>query len=236
MMVLILNIAEWLLIAIIGLCGTVAFASSGAYTLLHNALIAHYPQIGRYLIAIIWGFLALIGVFSVSFRRMGGGRLTWLAVIFALPSILAFNKLNVPGLLGLDLHITTNLTFQQVMALTLGILTAYLLLNFMRELKLIRLNLGKKKADQTDIENVSVRSHQVLLITLICALVLTAIVSLIGVSVEHWLLPYFKNLAEKVVLVGAGGLLILAIFIYWLGTHHSINDKINHKGESQHDQ
>ena len=221
MFILLINIAEWALIAVIGLCGTLAFASSGAYSFLHNFLLSHYPEIGRYFIAIIWGFLALVGIFSISFRRKGGGRLTWFALIFAMPSILAFDKLNIPGLLGIKIELTTELAFWQVMALTVGILSAYLLLNFMRELKLFRLKLIKKEADSADIAMVSVNSHQILLLVLLCALVLTALISLLAVNLESWLLPNFSRLPWNVVLIGIGCLLILAAYIYWLGTHRS---------------
>lgn len=221
MPILIINIAEWVLIAIIGLCGTLAFASSGVYSLLHSYLISHYPEIGRYFIAIIWCFLAMVGIFSVSFQRKGGGRFTWFALIFTLPSILAFNKLDIPGVLGLKLELTTGLAFWQVMALAVIILTAYLLLNFMRELKLFRLDLIKKGVDFADIKNVSVKSHQLLLLVLLCALILTALISLIAVNLESWLLPYFSHLTWNIIFIGIGCLLILAIYIYWLGAHLS---------------
>jgi hypothetical protein len=220
-----INVAEWALIAIIGLCGTLAFASSGAYSGLHNYLLSHYPEIGKYLIAIVWGFLAMVGIVSITFRRKGGGRFTWLALIFAMPSILAFNKLDIPGLLGLKIELTTGLAFWQVMVLTLGIMAAYLLLNFMRELKLFRLLLGKKGADPADIDNVSVKSHQLLLASLLSAVVLTAAVSLISVNLESFLLPYFSRLPWNIVFIGAGCLLIMAVFIYWLGIHLSSSDK-----------
>ena len=221
MFILIINILEWALIAVIGLCGTLAFASSGTYDFLHNFLLSHYPEIGRYFIAIIWGFIALIGIFSVSFRRKGGGRLTWLALIFALPSILAFDKLNIPGILGINFELTTGLAFWQVLALTAAILTAYLLLNFMRELKLVRFCLVKKKSDSTDIEKVAIKSHQLLLLVLLGSLILTALISLIAAKLESWFLPHFSRLPLNVVLIGVGCLLILAVYIYWLGTHRS---------------
>jgi hypothetical protein len=221
MFILLINILEWALIAVIGLCSTLAFASSSTYVFLHKFLLSYYPELGRYFIAIIWGFIALIGIFSVSFRRKGGGRLTWLALIIALPSILAFDKLNIPGVLGINFELTTELAFWQVLALAAAILTAYLLLNFMRELKLVRFSLGKKGADSADIEKVAIKSHQILLLVVLGALVLTALVSLLAANLESWLLPYFSRLPWNVVLIGLFGLLILAIYIYWLGTHHS---------------
>jgi hypothetical protein len=225
MTILIINIAEWTLIVIIGLCSTLAFYSSGAYTLLHNFFVSQYPGFGRYLINIIWGFLAAVGIFSVSFRRKGGGRLTWFALIFAAPSILAFNRFNIPELLGFKIGFTTDLAFWQVLVLTVGILIAYLLLNFMRELKLLRLELQKKEADSQDIENISIKSHQILLLALLGALVLTGIVTLVAVNLESLLLPFFSKLPWNVVLVGVVCLLILAIYIYWWGKRHSSLDK-----------
>jgi len=225
MAILLINIAEWVLIAIIGLCGTLAFASSGLYSLLHNSLLSHYPDIGHYLIAIIWVFLALVGIFSVSFQRKGGGFLTWLAFILTAPSILAFNKLNIPGILGSQYKFTTDLAFWQALVLAAVILTAYLLLNFMRESKLFRLGLVKKQADPADIENVSVKSHQTLILALLGALVLTAVISLIAVNLESFLLPGFSRLPWNVVLIGIACLLFLAVYVYWLGARQTPSDK-----------
>jgi hypothetical protein len=91
----------------------------------------------------------------------------------------------------------------------------------MRELKLFRLSLVKKEADNTDIEQVSVKSHQLLLLALFCALVLAALITLLAANLESWLLPYFSRLPWNVELIGLLCLLILAIYIYWLGTRHS---------------
>ena len=225
MIFILINVAEWALISIIGLCGTLSFVSSGTYSFLSNYIISHYPEIGRYLIALIWVFLAAIGVFSVSFRRKGGGRFTWFALVFALPSILTFNKLDVPGLLGLKVEFTTKLEFWQALTLSIGILTSYLLLNFMRELKISRLSLIKKMADPADIKNWLINSHRILLLALLCALVLTAAISLIAINLEAWLLPYFHRLTWNIILIGVGCLLMLALYVYWLGTHHRFSSK-----------
>jgi hypothetical protein len=225
MALLLINIVEWVLIAVIGLCGTLAFSSSGAYSLLHRFLLTHYPDIGHYLIAIIWALLALMGLFSVSLQRKGGGFLTWLALILSSPSILAFNKLDIPRMLGLDFTISTSLSFWQVLILTVVILSAYLLLNFMRELKIFRLGLSKKGAESKDIENISIKSHQFLLAALLGALVLTVVLAWLAFGLETLLLPYFKHIAWNVVLIGTGCLLVLAAYIYWLGTHQSSSEK-----------
>ena len=225
MLVWIFAIAEWALILLIGLCGTLAFAQSGAYSALHSYLLTRYPEIGHYFIWIIWGFLALIGLFSVIWRRKGGGRFCWFALIFAAPSILAFNKLDIPGLLGINLEITTGLALWQVLALSMLIITAYLLLNFMSELKSFRLGLIKKDVDSEDIKNVSVKSHQTLLIILLCALIASSLIILIAVNLEVWLLPFLSRLTWNIIFIAIGCLLMLAIYIYWLGTHHSAAEK-----------
>lgn len=225
MLVWMFAITEWALILLIGFCGTLAFAQSGAYLAMHNFVLTRYPEIGHYFIWIIWGFLALIGFFSVIWRRKGGGRFSWFALIFAAPSILAFNKLDIPGLLGINLEITTGLALWQVLALVMVIITAYMLLNFMSELKSLRLGLIKKDADSADIQNVSVKSHQALLVVLLCALIASALIILIAVNLEAWLLPFFSRLPWNIIFIGIGCLLILAIYIYWLGTHHSGAEK-----------
>ena len=225
MIFILINVAEWALISIIGLCGTLSFVSSGTYSFLSNYIISHYPEIGRYLIALIWVFLAAIGVFSVSFRRKGGGRFTWFALVFALPSILTFNKLDVPGLLGLKVEFTTKLEFWQALTLSIGILTSYLLLNFMREFKIFRLSLHKKMADPADIKNWLINSHRILLLTLLCALVLTAVISLTAVNLEARLMPFFSWLPWNIILIGVGCFLVLALYVYWLGTHHPSSSK-----------
>ena len=225
MIIFLINITEWFLISIIGLCGTVAFVSSGTYASISNYFVSHYPEIGRYLMALIWIFIAAVGVFSVSFRRKGGGRFTWLALIFALPSILSFNKLNVPALLGFDNVLTTKLEFWQTLVLAAGILTAYLSLNFMRELKITRLSLNKKRADKPDIDNWLINSHIILLLALLCTLVLSAVIALFAIRMEAWLLPYFHRLPWNIIMIGVGCLLVLAFYVYWLGTHHKSSNK-----------
>ncbi len=224
MLVWVFAIAEWVLILLIGFCGTLAFAQSGAYSALHNYLLTQYPEIGHYLIWIIWGFLALIGLFSVIWRRKGGGRFSWFALIFASPSILAFNKLDIPALLGINLKITTGLALWQILTLVMVIITAYLILNFMSELKSFRLGLIKKDADSADIKKVSVKSHQTLLIIILCALIASVLIILIAINLEAWLLPLFRRLPWNIMFIGIGFLLILAIYIYWLGTNHSASE------------
>jgi hypothetical protein len=217
--------AEWTLIVLIGLCGTLAFAQSGIYSALHDFVLARYPDIGHYLIWIIWSFLALIGIFSITFRRKGGGGFTWFALIFASPSILAFNKFDILSLLGLNFKITTALSFWQVLLLTTTIITAYLLLNFLRELKIFRLSLIKKAVDPADIENVSVKSHKILLLISLCSLFLSACVILIAVNLKSWIMPVLIQLPWNIGFIGIGCLFILAVYIYWLGTHTSSPEK-----------
>jgi hypothetical protein len=87
------------------------------------------------------------------------------------------------------------------------------------------LSLIKKVADPEDIENVSAKSHQILLLVLFCSIFLAACVILIAVNLKSWILPVFGQLPWNVVFIGIGCLLILAIYIYWLGTRPSSPEK-----------
>jgi hypothetical protein len=225
MPILLIIFAEWLLIALIGLCGTLAFISSGIYEIIHNFMMSHYPDIGQYFIGIIWGFIALTGIFSISFRRKGGGRLTWIAIFFSLPSILAFNKIDLGTLVGLQSKLTTSLSFWQAATLSIIILVAYILINFMREFKLFRLGLINKNVDSQDVQNITVQSHIILVTAMLCTLILSAITGLLAINLESRLLPFFKSLPTYLFPIGCVCLLMLAVYIYWLGTHYSSSDK-----------
>jgi hypothetical protein len=211
---------EILLCGIMSLCGLLAFTSSNAYSSILKLLTSH-PTLSSWLPLIVFGIIFIFGFLSVTLRSKGGGRLTWIVILFSLPSILSFNSIDILKVIGLNLTIASKLTFFQLLGLCVLIITCYLLISFMSVLKHSRRSLEKRGSSFADINHVNSQSHPVLMLAVASALVAAAIIALIAWGLESLTFDYLSYVPWTVISIGLGCILILAIYLYWLGSRRN---------------
>ena len=86
-----------------------------------------------------------------------------------------------------------------------------------------RKSLEKRGASTDDIENVNSQSHFMLLLVTGYAVVAATIIALLSRSLESLTFSYLIYVPWNVVLIGLGCVMILAIYIYWLGSRRNNN-------------
>ncbi len=213
--------AEWVLIGVMAFCGMLAFINSNAYTNLHDLISSHYSQISSYLPGIIWGFIFIFGVVSVTLLSRGGGSLTWLVALFSLTSFLSYDSINIFKVISWTPHITTKLPLWVCLWLGVLIMVSYLLLSHMNLLKRARRSLINRGASPQDMENINAKNHIIVLIAIGATLLAVALIGLISSGIEYLIEPYLDRVPWYEILIGLGCLLILAIYLYWLGARRS---------------
>jgi hypothetical protein len=212
------TISEILLLGILSLCGTLALVNSNAYPLLQKLVSGQAPEILTYLPWMSWGLLFIFGFEAVILRKTGGGSFVWLVVAFSLPALLSFNGLDFPKMLGLNLAIKSQLSFYETLGLAALIMTGYILLGQMSVLKQARLNLIRRSAEMRDIGDVNLKGHLLLLMATCAALTMVIAVALLAHLIETFTVDYLSGIPWRVVSVGLGCILILAVYLYWLGS------------------
>jgi len=218
-----INIIEWMLIGLMGFCGTFSFINSNAYTLLQSPVASHYPGISPYLPDIIWSVIFLFGVQSIILRSKAGGTFTWLVVIFFLPSLLSYDSINIFNIFGITFNAITRINFYQLLGLGILIMIGYILLSHLSVLKQSRRALTKRQANPRDIEEVISRGYLFLLLAIVAALITVALLALIARGIEVLIFPLLSRLSWNLVLLGLGCVLVLAIYLYWLGSRRHSN-------------
>jgi hypothetical protein len=213
-----IHIIEWLVISLMAFCGSFSFTSSNLYVLVQSPVASNLPGINPYLPEFVWGILFLFGLQSIILRNKGGGGFTWLVVIVSLPSILSCDTLNMFNTLGIDLKAMSKINFYGLLVLGVSIVIGYLLLNNMSIFKQTRLNLIKRRADSKDIDEVNDRGHLVLFLAVGATLTVATLLILISRLLEYLLISLWDRLSLNAALVGLGCILILAGFVYWLGS------------------
>ncbi len=186
--------------------------------LIQEFLSSHSLGISPYIPVIIWFVLFLIGIITVVIRGKGGGRFTWTAIIFTLPSLLAFNSMDLPRIFGLDVNINSNLHFYQLLGLEILIMTGYILINHMYVFKQSHHNLIERGADAADIDNIYLKSHLFLFQSTAAILLMALIVALLSTGLESFTLSFLKQMSWNMILVSLGCILVVAIYIYWIGS------------------
>jgi len=213
-----IHFIEWILISLLSLCGSFSFTNSNLYVWIQSSISSHIPEIIPYLPEIIWGILFLFGLQSIILRNKGGGSFTWLVIVVSLPSILSFDTINIFKVFGLDLKAMSKINFYGLLGIGVSIVIGYVLLNHLCLFKQNRLSLIKRRADPGDIDKVNTHSYLLLLISIAVTLFLGILVALVSHSLELLILPLLNRLSWNAALIGLGCILILAVFIYWLGS------------------
>jgi hypothetical protein len=213
---LIITLAEWILIGVMSLCGTQSFIHSNTYTWIQDRLIAHFPAMSFWLPAVIWGLIFLSGI-CIAILANGSGKYTWVVVLFALPSLLSFNSIDILKIFYLNLAVTTTLTFIQTLVLSLIIIACYILLNCMCIFKKERNNLKKRGAESVDIENIQSGSYIWLLALVGSTIVIVTGIALLAGGFSSILSPRLAEMSWSIILTGFFCIIILAVYLYWLG-------------------
>jgi hypothetical protein len=216
-----INLVELILIGIASLGGGLAFVSSSTYAWLYRLINSHFPSVSPYLPVFFWLFLFLIGILFIFIGNKGSGGFTWLLVIFSLPSILSFNSLDLLKIVGSKTNLTSTLPFAALLCLGVMIIVCYILLNYMTLMKQSRRSLVKRGASLEDVENINTQSHRWLFLMTLATVGVITLVVLLGQLLESALFPSLNKSGWIIIWIGLGCTLILAVYIYWLGSHRA---------------
>jgi hypothetical protein len=213
---IIVNAAELVLITALGGIGAYTFLASSIYESLRNYGEAHTIGFMPYLPAIIWGVLTAVGIIRIILANQGSGFFIWLVMICALPSLLAHNTVDWPGIFGSDIKLTTTLGFNSM--LTLGVLsiTGYMILDYLRLFKKAEQSMVARQANPADIANISAFSSLSLIIAMLGALLATIAVASLARGLETLTLDIIRNVPWNAVFIGFFCFLLLAFYLYWL--------------------
>jgi hypothetical protein len=213
---LFITVAEWILIGIMGLCGTLAFDHSNTYSWIQEQIAARYPSIILYLPVIIWGLTFVLGACLVILAG-SSGKFAWIVVLFALPSLLSFDSINILKIVGSNLPAATSLTFQQTLAIGIAILICYILLNNLGIFKKARQNLRKRGAAEEDIALISSGNHLWLLVLVAGAILVVMVIAFLAEGLNRLILPHLADMPWNIILAGLFCIILLAVYLYWLG-------------------
>jgi hypothetical protein len=209
-------VIELALIGLMGLCAVLAFFHSNAGIWLQEWTSARSPGIGPFFAWIIWGLLFIAGVGLVVLAG-SSGKYAWLTVFFTLPSLLGFDSINLLKIIRLDLPVTTTLTFFQALVIGITIMTCYILLNRFCTFKKERNILKKRGAGIEDIEKVYTGNYLWLWVITASSILIVAAVALLSTGLSTILVHPLSELPWNIVLAGIVCILILALYLYWLG-------------------
>ncbi|MFC1942228.1 hypothetical protein ACFLWU_03310 [Chloroflexota bacterium] len=219
-----ISIAELVLITSLSGIGIYAFINSGIYSRVNEfGEVINLPPSS--IPIVLWGLLFLFGIFSITIRGQGSGGLVFFVILLALPSILSHNTLNWPGIFGSEFSLDTRLGFYEMLVLGILIITGYVILNRLHLFKRVRHNLTQRGASNVDIEIVALNSYLVLTLAIAVALVTTTAIVFLSRSLELLVLDYIRGMPWNVVFIGIGCVLLLAVYLYWMGARRRTKDQ-----------
>jgi hypothetical protein len=210
------NAAELVIIAILGGIGAYTFFASSVYDSLRKYGEAHDIGFMPSLPAIIWVVLTAAGVLRIILAKRGSGLFIWLVMICALPSMLAHNTVDWPGIFGTNLKLTTSLGFNSMLALGVLTITGYIFLDYLRLFKKAEQSMVARQASPADITNISAFSSLSLFIAVLGALAAAAVVAVLARGLETLALGFIRLLPWNAVFIGLICFLLLAFYLYWL--------------------
>jgi hypothetical protein len=213
---IIVNAAELVLITALGGIGAYTFLASSVYASLRNYGEAHSIGFMPYLPAIIWAGLTAIGIIRYILANGGGGLFIWLVIICELPSLLAHNTVDWPGIFGTGFKLTTTLGFNSMLALGVLTIIGYMILDYLRLFKKAEKSMAERQADAADIKNIGAFSSLSLVIAMLGALFATVVVAFLARGLETLTLDIIRNIPWNTVFIGLFCFLLLAFYIYWL--------------------
>jgi hypothetical protein len=212
------SMAELVLIAAMGAIGAYAFLASSAYNAVNDYGQAHHVGFLPYLPLIIWGFITAFGLLNIVLLNRGSGVFTWIIAIFYLPSLLAHNTVDWPGITGSGFKLTTTLGFYSLLTLGVLIITGYVILNYLRFFKAAEHSMKARQANPEDVESINGFSNLALFVAVCAAVAATVLVAFLARGLETLVLGAIRAMPWNVVFIGLFCLLALAFYLYWLSS------------------
>jgi hypothetical protein len=213
---ILVNAAELVLIAALGGIGAYTFLASSVFDSLRGYGEAHNVAFIPYLPALIWGVLSVIGILRVILAKKGSGFFIVLVMLCALPSLLAHNSVDWPGIFGMELKLTTSLGFNTMLALGLLTITGYMILDYLRLFKKAEQSMILRQAAPADIETIGAFSSFSLFIAVLGALTAATAVAALARGLETLALDFIRDMPWNSVFIGLFCFLLVAFYLYWL--------------------
>jgi hypothetical protein len=220
----IIGVTELALIAALSGSGTYAFINSSIYIDTKGfAEAINFPV--SYLPILLWGFPSLYGVFNITIRGQSSGGFIFFVFLLSLPSILSHNILDWLSIAGAEFTLSTSLGFYGVLALGVFIITGYVVLNRMHLFRQAKRSLTARGADPAEVESVTYNGYLLMVLAIIMALVVTVAIAFMSRNLELLVLNYIRDIPWNVVFIGVGCVLLLAVYLYWMGARRRTKDQ-----------
>jgi hypothetical protein len=213
---ILIAVVEFFCVAILSLCGIVAFSNSGLYTGFAKSMARFVPS--AYLSFVLFLILLAFGLFYILIRNRGAGILTVAVIILSLPSIFSYNNIDLLRIFGGSGHITTRISLFQMMSIGFLIIAIYFLLDLINKLKT---NSRRSRAQQTpsaDFQSVS--QHQFLISAIFTggALLFCLVITAAARGFEYFISKNTLALSWWIVPVALFCILVLGIYLRWVTT------------------
>jgi Flp pilus assembly pilin Flp len=218
---LLYSLLEYTCLAVMVACGMIALMQSSFYSWVQVHLTTINPFMGSYLSSILAVLFLAFGMVQIGLRRKGSGALFIMLLIISLPSLLAFDSIDLFKIFGGSLKITTHLSFAAVVVLELLLFLGYLLLSSLTVFRSSRLNMEKRQVLPEEVQDIQKTSYNYLF--LITGLALSMAIILVGISaaVEDLIAANVLSFNWYLVIIGMICILVLSAYLYWLGTGKS---------------
>lgn len=212
------GITELALIAALSSAGAYAFLSSNIYVEIERLMHAADRPVA-YVPLILLGVPFLYGVLSITIRGRSSGGFIFLVFLLSLPAVLSYNIVDWPGIVGIELTLSTSLGFYAVLALGVFMITGYVLLNRMHVFRHTQRNLAARGADPVETEAVTFNTYLVSILAILVVLVVAAAIAFMSRSLALLTIDHVREIPWHVILIGIGCVLVLAGYLRWLGIH-----------------
>lgn len=208
-------------LAVMITCALIALTQSNYYVWLQTHLISLNPFMGHYMVGILALLLLTFGIIQVGLRHKGAGSLFVVLLIITLPSLLAFDSIDLFKIFGGKLTITTHLSFVVVVILELLLFLGYLLLDALTTFQESRRNMEKRGVLPGELHEVQKLSHSYLFLIGGIALSLAVILVAISAAIKDVIVTNVLSFNWYLVIIGMICILALSAYLYWLGTGKS---------------
>jgi hypothetical protein len=211
-------LVELFCVAILSLCGVVAFSNAGLYTEFELLVSRLLPSVSSYLLLLLFLLLFAPGFFFIAIRNKGGGILTIAVMLLCLPSFLSFNTVDLLKIFGGSTHIATRITLIQMLSIGSLVITIYFLLDLINQLKYNIRHLETLQAPDSDLK--VVLQPQIIMSIILAggALLISLIITALARGFEYLFSRNTFILSWWIVPVALFCIMILGIYLYWITT------------------
>ena len=220
-----------LIISILVAAATFAFATSSVFSKL---VILSAAQIeSSHLIIIVIAIMALWGFLLVLIQREpANGLFTSIALLFCLPSLMAYSSVDWFQIFGGELTVSTGLTSYQLLTLVLLILMGYVALKSITWFKKTGTALERLGHDSKQVNEIYVGEHVWGLLVLIAATLAAFAIALISYATELAIGIYIRAIPANLIIVGIICCLMIIGVVYALVTRGRTSMKQTYQVEA----